>query len=164
MRRLRSTEPPLVLHSASRAETLHQPRWSADGWLAYRSTGEPAGLHTVPARAGGRIRSADAPTGCTWGANDWFTDAAGRSRLLASADCPDGARWLLLNRELRTLRTLAVLPDQRGAQQVSVDAAGEHAVYQEQGASVPGPVWRWHLTARTAPVPVAQGPATPSWR
>ena len=44
----------------------------------------------------------------------------------------------------------------------TMTAAG--CVWIEHGASVPGPVWRWDLGAAGAPVPVAQGPATPSWR
>ena len=162
--RYRTDAAPVVLLRAGSAEGIHQPRWSADGRLAFRTTGEGSGLHAVRARAGSPVRSADAPAGCTWAAADWYTNAQGRQRLLASADCPDGGRWMVLNERLRTLRTLATFPDQSGAQAVSVDATGTQAVYQEHGASVPGAVWRWGFRSGGAPEQVAVGPSAPSWR
>ena len=162
-RPLTATGPAVALYRGAPAEGISGLRWSQDGWLSFiTTTGQGAVLHTIPARDGQPVRSLPAPTGCSWSAATWFSDD-GRARLLASLDCAAGSRWLILDRQLATLRTLATFPAQRGAQSVSVDATNKWLIYQENDASMAGGIWRWMFTSASHPIPITAGPNSPSW-
>lgn len=153
----------VVLYRAVDGEGIHTARWNSDRWLSFLTTGGPhPGLHSMAATPGSRSYSSAAPNGCFWSSAAWFVEGS-RNQLLASLQCGAGSRWLVLDRHLATVRTLRAFPDQRGAQAISVDATGTWAIYQENGASVAGPIWRWRFASSSQPQRITQGPYSPSW-
>ena len=165
VRRLTGGARAVVLYPATQGEGVSMVRWGRNGWLSFLTTQGPnRRLHTMTATPGGRVYSSQpAPTGCFWSGAAWFV-AAGQDRLLASQQCGAGSRWLVLDRRLGTVQALAAFGNQLGAQAISVDATGTWVIYQENGVSIAGTIWRWRLGSSSRPQRVAQGPYSPSWR
>lgn len=164
VRRLTSSAPAVVLYRANQGQGIHMVRWGANGWLSFLTAGPQPRLHTMTATPGGRVStSPPAPTSCFWSGADWFVQR-GQNLLLASQQCGTGSRWLILNQHLGTVRTLASFPHQLAAQAISVDKSNTWVIYQENGASIAGTIWRWRFTSSSTPQKVTQGPYSPSWR
>jgi hypothetical protein len=165
VRRLTGGAPAVVLYRAAQGEGMYMVRWGRNGLLSFLTTEGPSrSLHTMTATPGGRIYSSPpAPKGCFWSGAAWFVQA-GQDRLLASQQCGAGSRWLVLDQHLGTVRTLAAFGNQLGAQAISVDASGTWVIYQENGASIAGTIWRWNFASSSKPQRVTQGPYSPSWR
>jgi hypothetical protein len=163
IRPLSGDGPAVALYPGGPREGISNVRWSQDGWLSFITTvGERPVLHTMSAAAGQRVHSSPAPTGCFWSNATWFSER-GRVVLLTSVQCTTGSRWLVLDRHLATLRILATFPAQRGAQSLSVDATNTWLIYQENGASIAGGIWRWRFTTGDHPIAITSGPYSPSW-
>jgi hypothetical protein len=164
-RRLTGSARAVVLYRATHGKGVHMVRWGRNGWLSFLTTTGPySRLHTMTATPAGRTYSSpSAPTGCFWSGTAWFVER-GQDRLLASLQCGAGSRWLVLNGDLGIVRTLAAFGNQLGAQAISVDATGTWVIYQENGVSIAGTIWRWRFASSSRPQRVTQGPYSPSWR
>lgn len=164
VRQITENAPAVVLYRDNQGQGVRMARWGRNGWLSFLTASPQPRLHTMKATPGSRVYSSPpAPTGCFWSAADWFAQR-GQNLLLASLQCGTGSRWLVLNQHLGTIRTLAAFPHQLGAQAVSVDMSNTWVIYQENGASIAGTIWRWRFTSLSTPQKVTQGPYSPSWR
>ena len=146
----------------------HRPRWSADGWLAFRTTGEGSRPARGPAaRAGARVRSRRRARGLHLVRRRLVHRRAGpRSGCSPRRTAPTAAAGSCSARGCAPCGRSATFPGQRGAQAVSVDASG-HARSSTRrtapacrarsgaGASCSGERARSRSPS---------GPSAPSWR